>query len=135
MSDLPFARLELMRPPFSSTGIDLFEPAMIKQQQVRLKRWGVLFSCFTTRAIHLEVVQGYDTDKFIGSFQRFMKPGDVYSSCGTNLKRTTSELNVKIQRINKYSNKQVIWHFNPYGRNMGKNNKNSQKRHVQHDQK
>ena len=68
MSDLPFARLEPVKPPFSSTRIDLFRPVMIKQQRARLKHWGALFSCFTTRAIHLEVVEGYDTDSFIASF-------------------------------------------------------------------
>ena len=67
MSDLPFARLEPMKPPLFSTGIDLFEPVMIKQQQVRLKRWGALFNCFTTRTTYLEVVEGYDTNRFIGS--------------------------------------------------------------------
>ena len=81
MSDLPFARLEPMKPPFSAIGIDLFGPVMIKQRRERLKRWGVLFSGCTKRAIHLEVVEGYDTDSFIGSFQRFVnrrgKPRDV----------------------------------------------------------
>ena len=38
MSDLPFARLEPVKPPFSSTGIDLFRPVMIKQRRARLKR-------------------------------------------------------------------------------------------------
>ena len=118
MSNLPFARLEPMKPPFSSTGIDLFTPAMIKQRRARLKRWGALFSCFTTQAIHLEVVEGYDTDNFIASLQRFVnrrgKPRDVHSDCNINLKETTSELNIKIKRIKKYSsNKQITWHFNP----------------------
>ena len=117
MSNLPFARLEPMKPPFSSTGIDLFRPAMIKQRRARLKRWGALFSCFTTQAIHLEVVEGYDTDNFIASLQRFVnrrgKPRDVHSDCNINLKET-SELNIKIKRIKKYSsNKQITWHFNP----------------------
>ena len=66
----------------------------------------------------MEVVKGNDTDSFIGSFQRFVnrrgKPTDVYSDCGTNLRGTTSELNIKIQRINEYSpNEQITWHFNP----------------------
>ena len=118
MSNLPFARLEPMKPPFSSTGMDLFRPAMIKQRRARLKRWGALFSCFTTQAIHLEVVEGYDTDNFIASLQRFVnrrgKPRDVHSDCNINLKETTSELNIKIKRIKKYSsNKQITWHFNP----------------------
>ena len=46
MSDLPFARLEPMKPPFSSTGIDLYGPVMIQQRQAKLKCWGALFSCF-----------------------------------------------------------------------------------------
>ena len=91
VSYLPCGRLELMKTPFN---------------------------CFTTRAIHLEVVKGYDSDSSIGSFQRLAnrrgKPGDVYSDCGTNLKIAKSELNIKIQRINEYSsNEQINWHFNP----------------------
>ena len=112
MSDLPFARLEPMKPPFSSTGIDLFGPVMIKQQRARLKRWGALFSCFTTRVIHTEVVEGYDTNSFIVSFQRLVgrrgRPGDVYSDCITNLKGTTGELNIEIQRIKEYSSNEQI---------------------------
>ena len=69
MSDLPFARSEPMKPLFSSTGIDLFGPIPMKEQWARLKRWGALFSCFTIRAIHLELVEDYDTDSFIDSFQ------------------------------------------------------------------
>ena len=48
MSDVLFARLEPMKPPFSSPGIDLFRPVMIKQRRARLKRWGAILSCFTT---------------------------------------------------------------------------------------
>ena len=112
MSDLPFARLEPMKPPFSSTGIDLFGPVMIKQQRARLKRWGALFSCFTSRAIHMEVVESYDTNSFIVSFQRLVgrrgRPGHVYSDCITNLKGTTGELNIEIQRIKEYSSNEQI---------------------------
>ena len=65
----------------------------------------------------MEVVKGNDTDSFIGSFQRFVngrgKPRDVYSDCGTNLKGTKSELNIKMQRIKYSPNKQITWHFNP----------------------
>ena len=72
ISDLHFARLEPMTPPFSSTGIELFGTVMIRQRQARRMRWWSLFNFFTTRAIHLEIVEGYDTDSFIGSFQRFV---------------------------------------------------------------
>ena len=118
MSNPPFARLEPMKPTFSCTGIDLFDSVMIKQR-ARLKFWGALFICFTTRAIHFEVIKGYDTDSLTGTFQRFVnrrgKPRDVYSDCGINLKGTTSKLNIKIQRINEYSsNEQITCHFNPH---------------------
>ena len=118
MSDLPFSRLEAMKPPFSSTGIDLFGPITIKQRRARIKRWGALFSCFTTRAIHLEVIEGLDTDSFICSLQRFVNrrgtPEEIYSDCGTNFRGTTSELNIQTRRVNEYaSNKKITWHFNP----------------------
>ena len=38
MSDLHFARLEPMKPPFSSTGIDLFGSVMIRQRRARQMR-------------------------------------------------------------------------------------------------
>ena len=101
MSDIPFVRLEPMKPPFNSTGIYSFEPIAIKQHRPKLKRWGTLCGSFTTGTIHLEVVEGYDTDLFNGSLQRFVNrrgnPEYVYSDCGTNLKGTTSKRNIEIQ--------------------------------------
>ena len=84
----------------------------------KIKRWGIHSNCFTTRAIHLEVVKSYDSNSSIGSFQRLAnrrdKHGDVYSDCGTNLKSAKSKLNIKIQPINEYSsNEQISSHFNP----------------------
>ena len=118
MSDIPFARLEPMKPPFNSKGIDSFGPITIKQHRPKLKQWETLRSSFTTGAIHLEVVEGYDTDSFNGSLQRFVNrrgdPEYVYSDCGTNLKGTTSKLNIGIQYVKKYSyNEPITWHFNP----------------------
>ena len=90
MSDLPLQRLEAMKPPLCRTGIDLFGPIYVKQRRTRLKRWGALFTCFTTRAIHLETVEGLDTDSFISSLQRFMnrrgRPDEIFSDCGINFK-------------------------------------------------
>ena len=97
MSDIPFARLRPMKPPFSSTGIYLLGPVIKKQRRSKFKRWGALFRCFTTRAFHLEVLKGYDTGSLMVSFQRFFnrrgKPREVYTDCGANLKRTTSDSN------------------------------------------
>ena len=46
MKDLPLQRLEALKPPFCSTGINLFGPILVKQRRSRLKRWGALFTCF-----------------------------------------------------------------------------------------
>ena len=72
MADLPPARMAYEEPPFSNCGVDLIGPFNIKQGRKQLKRWIVLFTCLTVRCVHLEVVQGIDTDAFINSLRRFV---------------------------------------------------------------
>ena len=60
MGDLPYERTEIGRPPFYNTGIDYFGPILTKQSRRtrsitgKTKRWGALFTCLNTRAVHLE---------------------------------------------------------------------------------
>ena len=65
MADLPKSRLSMGSPPFFHTGVDLFGPLLVKQGRSVIKRYGCLFCCMTTRAIHLEVVFSLTTDSFI----------------------------------------------------------------------
>ena len=118
MSDLPKIRTEDMIPPFSNTGADLFGPVSIKQRRARLKRWGCLFTCLNTRAIHIEVVEGLDTDSFINAFRRFTNrrgmPKYVASDCGTNFKGTVNELNISTKAVDQFAvNEGITWNFNP----------------------
>ena len=59
MSDLPKERFSINEKPFSKTGIDYFGPIYVKTSkktrstQRNKKRYGVLFTCLTTRVIHL----------------------------------------------------------------------------------
>lgn len=55
MADLPPSRLKINEPPFSHTGVDYFGPIIIKHKRSEVKRYGCLFTCMTTRAIHVEV--------------------------------------------------------------------------------
>ena len=67
ISDLSFEGLEPMKSPFNSVKINSFRLITIKQRQRKLKRWGALFSGFTTKPIHFEAVESYDTNSFIGN--------------------------------------------------------------------
>ena len=125
MSGLPLPRLEAMKPPFCRTGIYLFGPIYVKQRCTRLKHWGALITCFTTCAIHLEVVEGLDTASFISSLQRFMnrrgKPDEIFSDCGTISKGTVQELKIEARKVKEFStDKGATWNFNqPASPHMG----------------
>ena len=58
------------KAPFSFGGIDYFGPLIVKAGRTHLKRYGCLFMCLTSRAVHLEVAQSLTADSFIAAFQR-----------------------------------------------------------------
>ena len=59
MADIPDARMQIDKPPFFHTGVDCFGPLFVKQGRSRVKRYGCIFSCMTTRAVHLEVLHSH----------------------------------------------------------------------------
>ena len=60
MSDLPEDRLQ-QAPPFTYCAVDYFGPWIVKERRKELKRYGVLFTCMASRAIHLEVAHSLET--------------------------------------------------------------------------
>ena len=72
MADLPADRVTPNKPPFSFVGVDCFGPFWVKRARSQVKRYGVLYTCLATRAIHLEVAQSMDTDSFLNSMRRFI---------------------------------------------------------------
>lgn len=84
-----------------------------------------VFVCFSTKAVHLELVSDYTTEAFLAAFRRFTaRRGlctDVYSDCGTNFVGADRELRKLFrasspdgQRITNVTNASgVRWHFNP----------------------
>ena len=95
MANLPEDRLE-PAPPFTHCGIDFFGPFVIKEGRKELKRYGVLFTCLASRAIHLEVSAFLETDWFINALRRFInRRGPVRTiRCdqGSNLVGAKNEL-------------------------------------------
>lgn len=76
MADLPIDQLT-PAPPFSYVGLDVFGPWLISARQTRggianSKHWAVLFTCLTTRAIHIEVIESMDTSCSINALRRFL---------------------------------------------------------------
>ena len=63
MADLPKDRIE-PSPPFTFCGVDYFGPWRIKEGRRELKRYGVIFTCLVSRAIHLQVAASLETDSW-----------------------------------------------------------------------
>lgn len=71
MADLPIDRLE-PSPPFSYTGIDCFGPFYTKQGRKENKRYGLLLTCLSSRAIHIEMLEDLTTDAFLNALRCFI---------------------------------------------------------------
>ena len=72
MADLPPERLAAYTPPFSYVGIDCFGLFIVKRGRARVKRYGLIFTCLTIRAVHLEILPDLTTDAFIDALRRFI---------------------------------------------------------------
>ena len=104
MADLPKDRLE-PAPPFSYCGVDYFGPWYVKEGRKELKRYGVLFTCMASRAIHLEVASTMETNSFINALRRFIcRRGPIRqlrSDRGTNFIGARRELREAISEMDQ----------------------------------
>ena len=72
MGNLPQDRVKVQSPPFSVTGVDLFGPFHLKYgRNESSKAWGAIFTCATTRAVHLEIVENASAEAFLQALRRF----------------------------------------------------------------
>jgi hypothetical protein len=102
MGDLPQDRIT-EAPPFSNSGVDYFGPFPVPQGCSNVKRWGVLFTCLSSRAIHLEVTHSMSTDSFINAYRRFVcRRGPcrfLRSDRGSNFVGTNGELEAALREM------------------------------------
>ncbi|XP_050973435.1 uncharacterized protein LOC127169834 [Labeo rohita] len=105
MSELPYDRVTPDHPPFTNIGVDYFVPSDVRQSRSNVKRYGVLFTCLTTRAVHIEVAHSLDTDSCLKAIRRFVcRRGQVLimrSDNGTNFIGAEVELRKAIQQWNQ----------------------------------
>ena len=123
MADLPASRLQFDQPPFTHKGVDCFGPFEVKQGRSLIKYYGVIFTCMTTRAVHLELADSLDTDSCINAIRRFIcRRGPIkfmYSDQGSNFKSSNKELSQELQRLNQAKldhylvQRGITWNFNP----------------------
>ena len=78
MADLPSDRVS-HAATFSFSGVDFFGPFCVKEGRKVLIRLGVLFTCLSCRAVHVEVANSLTTDSFLQVYRRFVTVRGVSS--------------------------------------------------------
>nr|XP_054587010.1 uncharacterized protein LOC129152514 [Nothobranchius furzeri] len=127
MADLPPERLETC-PPFSYVGLDVFGPWSVVTRRTRggaaqSKRWAILFTCMTTRGVHIEVIESMDTCSCINAIRRFFAirgpAKQMRSDRGTNFIAASVELGMAQPNnnppdiVNHLHANGCTWEFNP----------------------
>ena len=111
MADLPEDRLE-PSPPFTYSAVDYFGPWLVKEGRRNVKRYGVLFTCLVSRAIHLETAISLDTSSFLNAYRRFVgRRGPVRqlrSDRGTNFVGCRTELQAALSEMNQETVRQKL---------------------------
>ena len=73
-----------------------------------------LFTCMYTRAVHLEVAWGLDTDSFLDAFTRFTSrrgvPKEMTSDNGTNFVGAVTELKELVSQLDKEKIERITVH-------------------------
>ena len=122
-ANLPSERTVTTDPPFTFVGVDYFGPMSVKFRRGFTKRYGCIFTCLVTRAVHIEIAHSMDSDSFLMTLHRFMarrgKPNKLFSDNGTNFVAANKELADEIKSVNskKLQDELLLeaieWHFNP----------------------
>ncbi len=102
MSDLPVERTE-PTAPFTYCGMDCFGPFLTKQGRKQEKRYGLLFTCFCSRAIHIEMLEDLSTDTFINGLRCFIAlrgaVRQIKCDQGTNFMGARNELKAALKEL------------------------------------
>ncbi|XP_046865618.1 uncharacterized protein LOC124459883 [Drosophila willistoni] len=128
MGFLPEERFFTHKKPFTATGV-YFGPFYTKAERGTRaskhlrKRYGVIFTCLTTRAINVEIAHSLDTDSCIMAVRRMMaRRGPIqiiWSDNGTNFRGAARELQEALEDLDESAVKEymasikIIWNFIP----------------------
>lgn len=115
MSDLPLSRIT-PSPPFAVSGMDFAGPFPVKLHHLKkspiIKAYLCIFICFSSKAVHLELVQDLSTPAFLDTLQRFISrrgsPSHLHSDCGTNFIGASSVIKKELQQFLKSSASDIL---------------------------
>ncbi|XP_072166919.1 uncharacterized protein [Diadema setosum] len=81
MANLPEDRTE-PTPSFTNVGMDCFGPFTVKRGLSEIKRYGLIFTCFCSRGVHIEMLDDMSTDSFINALRCFIArcEGHIYGT-------------------------------------------------------
>lgn len=132
MADLPKDRV-IQHRAFLHSGVDYAGPVYTKNFIGRtrgkyaltsIKSYIAIFVCFSTKAVHIQLVSDQTSAAFIEAYKRFTancgKVSDLYSDCGSNfigadrILREQLEQTMSDPLVQNYLAKDgTNWHFNP----------------------
>lgn len=101
MGDLPKSRVTGFLRPFAISGVDYAGPLRVRESRRRgrvhiSKAYVALFVCFSTKAVHLELVTDLTTEAFMAALRRFTGRRGIcshlYSDNATNFVGAAGEL-------------------------------------------
>ncbi|CAG7832898.1 unnamed protein product [Allacma fusca] len=105
MSELPEIRVTKFTRAFTHVGMDGFGPIEIKRGRCIEKRYGLVLTCLSTRAIHIELLESLSTDSAILAIRRFISrrgcPSCIYSDNGTNFRGAERELRQAMDELDR----------------------------------
>ncbi len=121
MANLPPKHLKTCLP-FTYAGFDVFGPWSITTGRTRggsaeSKRWAIIFSCLSSQAVHMEVIESMDLSSYLNALRRFFAfrgpAKQLLSDCGTNFIEACKELGMN-KTVQRYLSEQgCSWNCNP----------------------
>lgn len=120
MADLPADRVT-PEPPFTTVGLDVFGPWTIVTRRTRggcpqNKRLAVLFTCMSTRAVHIELIETMSADSFLNALRRLFSirgPAKFLRSVFLGICKELG-LDSGNRAVGKYLQERgCVWTFNP----------------------
>ena len=105
-------------PPCTNTGIDFAGPLYAVKNEISEKVYICLFTCASTRAVHLELVPSLSVPSFLQAFRRFVSRRDLPSRLITDNTKTFKGAAKEVKNIirstevqREMASRGVVWEF------------------------